>query len=67
MSEVVLIIDFSCGICGKECPVAPDPPEQAICAECCDKSEDGHDYEYDPWRRGRFCLKCDAEKEYDPY
>lgn len=54
-------IDFKCGKCGKECPIAPDPPEKAICEDCCTE----HDYKYDKWRRGKFCIHCDKQKEYE--
>lgn len=56
-------IDFTCQKCGKECVIAPDPPERAICQDCCED----HEYEYDKWRRGWFCTKCDNEQEPDWY
>lgn len=56
-------IDFSCRVCGKECPIAPDPPGRAVCEEHCED----HDYEYDPMRRDRFCKHCDKQVPYDFY
>jgi hypothetical protein len=55
-------IDFTCKVCGKECPIAPDPPERAVCEEHCED----HAFEYDPFRRGKFCIHCDKEQEYEP-
>ena len=57
---VAIPIDFSCKVCGCQCSVAPDPPERAVCEEHCPD----HIYEYDPWRRDRFCKTCD--KQVDP-
>lgn len=56
-------IDFSCQVCGKECPVAPNPPERAVCEEHCEN----HEYLYDSMRGGRFCTRCDKEQDYDDY
>jgi hypothetical protein len=57
-------IDFHCHVCGVECNVAPEPPARAACEEHCE----GHQYEYDKWRRGKFCIQCDRqEDEYDYY
>jgi hypothetical protein len=54
----VIQIDFSCRVCGKECDVAPDPPARAVCEEHCED----HEYEYDKWRRGKFCKHCDRQQ-----
>jgi hypothetical protein len=48
-------------VCGKECNIAPDPPERAVCEEHCED----HQYKYDPWRRNKFCEICDKEQELD--
>lgn len=56
-------IDFTCRVCGVECAIAPDPPERAVCPEHCED----HRYEYDPWRRGKFCVECDNEQPDDFY
>ena len=50
-------INFKCRICGTECPVAPEPPGQAICEDCCED----HNYQYDSGRRGKYCVHCDHE------
>ncbi len=50
-------IDFSCRVCGAPCPIAPRPPERAVCEEHCPD----HDYQYDPWRRAKVCVVCDAQ------
>ena len=55
-------IDFTCRVCGKECPCAPQPPDRAVCEEHCE----AHEYEHDPSRRGWFCRHCDKEREYEP-
>ena len=49
--------NFKCRICGIECPIAPDPPDRAVCETHCED----HQYEYDPWRRGHFCVNCDKQ------
>lgn len=46
--------DFRCHVCGKECDIAPQPPERAICEECCED----HEYEYDRGERWKFCAHC---------
>lgn len=56
-------IDFTCHKCGAETPIAPDPPARAVCPDCCED----HRYEYDPWRRGKFCVDCDAPVPDDYY
>lgn len=56
-------IDFTCRVCGVECSTAPDPPERAVCEEHCED----HDYEYDEWRRDRFCKHCDKQISEDYY
>lgn len=47
-----------CHNCGVLCDIYPDPPDKAVCPECCED----HEYEYDKWRRGKFCGHCDAEQ-----
>lgn len=62
-----LTVDFHCHVCGTETPIAPDPPEKAICPTCCAASDEGHDYEYDRHHQGRYCARCDAEVPPDYY
>ena len=57
MSKPEEKIDFSCKVCGKDCLVAPDPPERAICPECCED----HEYEYEPGERSHFCKHCGVQ------
>lgn len=52
-------LSFACVCCGVECPIAPDPPEWPVCEDCCPD----HEYQYDTWRRGRYCLHCDKQQE----
>lgn len=52
-------IDFTCQKCGKDALIAPDPPARAICPDCCED----HEFRYDPWLRGNFCVYCDKEQE----
>jgi hypothetical protein len=59
MSEPV---DFRCHVCGVECPVAPDPPDKAVCEECCED----HDYHYERCERAKVCIHCGKIKEYEP-
>lgn len=47
-------IDFTCRVCGKECDVAPDLPERAICEEHCED----HEFEYDAYERTHICKHC---------
>jgi hypothetical protein len=49
-------IDFSCRVCGKECPTAPEPPERAVCEDHCPD----HEYTYDSSQRKHVCKHCDA-------
>jgi hypothetical protein len=52
-------LTFKCKVCSVDCPIAPDPPGQAVCEEHCED----HEYAYDPWRRGSFCVHCDKQRE----
>lgn len=56
-------IDFTCRVCGKETLVAPEPPERAICPECCED----HEYEYEPGERGHYCKHCFKQAPDDFY
>lgn len=56
-------IDFNCHVCGKACPIAPDPPGRAVCEDHCED----HDYQYDKSRRNRFCVHCDKQVPDDWY
>lgn len=47
-------IDYSCQKCGAECSSAPDPPERAICPNCCED----HVYYYEPMERRHICTYC---------
>jgi len=29
-------VDFTCRVCGKECDIAPYPPERAVCEDHCE-------------------------------
>lgn len=53
--------NFACRVCGKECPTAS--AEGAICEDCCED----HQYEYDKWRRNKFCVHCDRQIPDDFY
>jgi hypothetical protein len=55
------MIDFSCRVCGKECDTAPDPPERAICENCCED----HDYVYVCGERRFSCIHCDKPRPDD--
>lgn len=51
-----------CIVCGAETPGHHFLDVRSFCeAHCPD-----HDWDYDRYRRGHFCLNCDAEKEYEP-
>lgn len=47
-----------CSVCGVLANIYPDPPAPAFCEEHCPE----HDYQYDKWRRGRFCIICDKQR-----
>jgi hypothetical protein len=49
-----------CHVCGKPDNVIcyPDDHSKAICPDCCGKSEDGHDFEYERTERGKVCTRC---------
>lgn len=51
--------DYSCRVCGVQCPTAPRLPARAVCEAHCED----HQYDYDPMRRGRFCRHCDRQRE----
>jgi len=55
--------DFTCKVCGKECPIAPEPPERAVCEEHCED----HDFQYDRHFREHRCIHCDMPAPYDWY
>jgi hypothetical protein len=50
-----------CRECGKDCDIAPEPPERAICEACCPD----HEYEYDRMDRHWTCKHCGALRPYD--
>ena len=52
--DEAIAIDFSCGVCGIQCDIAPDPPARAVCPEHCED----HDYEYQRELRGTYCNHC---------
>jgi hypothetical protein len=53
--------DFLCRVCGKECPLAPDPPEKAVCEDHCED----HHYVYVQGERRHGCEYCGADRPYD--
>lgn len=57
-----------CKVCGtKEIFCWPyDKPEHAICAPCCGKSEDGHDFRYERLE-GYRCQMCGDDPSHDWY
>lgn len=55
------VIDFSCRVCGVQCPSAPDPPARAVCEEHCED----HEYEYEREMRGHFCKHCGKPRPED--
>ena len=56
-------IDFSCHVCGKQCDIAPNPPEKAVCDECCAD----HEYEYDRDEFWHCCKTCGKRVDVDWY
>ena len=48
---------FKCGTCGAGTIVEPTEGP-AICPACCEKSEDGHDYQYERDERTWVCQHC---------
>jgi hypothetical protein len=50
-------VDFHCHKCGKETASAPDPPEKAVCEDCCED----HDYRYVQGERRHACIHCDKD------
>ena len=55
------LIDFTCGVCGVECSIAPDPPARAVCPEHCED----HDYIHVPSLAGKYCQHCDHKQPED--
>lgn len=45
---------FVCHLCGVDTNTAPDPPDLAVCEDCCED----HDYRYEREERGHFCTHC---------
>ena len=58
-------IDFSCQKCGKQCDVAPDPPERAVCEECCESIFEEHDFRYENSERAYYCQHCGKPAPYE--
>lgn len=56
-------IDFHCHQCGKETALAPDPPDKAVCEDCCED----HDYRYDRWERTHVCTHCGKPVDHEWY
>lgn len=54
-------VDFSCKVCGAPCPVAPMPPDRAVCEEHCED----HEYEYERGERRWSCKHCFKERPED--
>lgn len=54
-----------CSICGGEVISWPDPPAKAICDECCGKSEEGHEFEYEGGERTYICEHCGMLAPYE--
>lgn len=52
-----------CIKCGSEVTIYSDDPAKTVCENCCTLINDFHKYEYDKWRRGKFCIHCEKEKE----
>lgn len=50
-------LKFICHICGGGCLVEQDPPETAVCADCCEHDE----YVYDYMEKSWYCSRCGAE------
>lgn len=55
-------MEFRCLICGQDVGGVPHAGVRGICEQHCYD----HDFEYDRYRHGHFCLHCDAEREYEP-
>jgi NMD protein affecting ribosome stability and mRNA decay len=56
-------IDFSCQKCGKPTDIAPDPPERAVCEDCCED----HEYIYSRGDRTHYCSHCGQNPPPDWY
>lgn len=54
-------IDFSCKICGKQCDIASNPPDRAICPQHCED----HHYIYIDGERRYACNYCGQEPPFD--
>lgn len=59
MLELELL--FACRVCGKECDVAPDPPDRAVCPEHCED----HEYRYEKGERRDSCTHCGQDRPED--
>jgi len=56
-------VDFHCHKCGVETATAPPLPDLAVCEECCED----HEYKYDSYERGSFCIHCNKQKDFDEF
>lgn len=54
--------DSICVVCGCEVNGHHFLEVRGYCSEHCPD----HDFEYDPYERGRFCVHCGMEHEYEP-
>lgn len=54
-------IDFTCRVCGKQCAIAPNPPERAVCEKHCED----HEYEYERGEQCWLCKHCGQPRAFD--
>jgi hypothetical protein len=67
MSDKLL---FTCRVCGVEVSthgftvneIGEEVGVQGVCEEHCED----HEYEYEPYERGSFCVHCGIRQEYEP-
>lgn len=59
----IMEIDYSCRVCGVQCPSAPNPPARAVCPEHCED----HEYIYDRDERRHYCTHCGQDQPADYY
>lgn len=51
-----------CSKCGADEVICYEAEDTAVCPKCCED----HEYEYERYERGNFCIHCGEEQEYEP-